>query len=315
MITVKADRRERLDKLLARLVPEISRTRLTKWIELGKVRVNGNPAQPKTIVDPGANIQVEEIEATPAHDLTPADIPLEVVYEDEYLMAVCKPRGLATHPSPSTYEPTLVNALLGRGTALSEGLAPFRPGIVHRLDKETTGVIVVAKTDEAHAALARQIERKDALRLYVAIVRGEFAHDKFVISAPLARDPRDRLRMAVIASGRRAVTHVQVLRRVDAGTLIMCRLETGRTHQIRVHLRAVGCPIVGDPLYAPLEMQTAPMQLHAAALQVEHPVSGEVLTFVAPPPADFLAELGTEEILALVTAIRDRTEAPLVQLD
>lgn len=300
MITLKADRRERLDKLLARLVPDVSRSRLTKWIEAGHVRVEGNRAMPRTIVDPGARIHMDELEETPAHDLSPADIPLEVVFEDEHFMVINKPRGLATHPSPSLSEPSLVNALIGRGTTLSEGLAPFRPGIVHRLDKDTTGLIVVAKTDAAHPILARQIERKSATRMYLAIVRGEFAHDQFTISAPLARDPKDRMRMAVVASGKPAITHVKILRHVDAGTLVLCRLETGRTHQIRVHLRSVACPVVGDSLYAPKEMQTAPMQLHAAGLRLDHPVTGETIVFVAAPPADFLAEVSEEELRGLI---------------
>lgn len=304
MTTLIADERERLDKFLARHMPDISRTKLAKWIEAGNVRVNGEPALPRTVVEVGATIEVEAIEATPAHDLTPAHVPLEVIFEDEHFMVINKPRGLATHPSPSLSEPSLVNALLGRGTELSEGLAPFRPGIVHRLDKDTTGAIVVAKTDAAHASLAKQIETKEAIRLYLAIVRGEFAHDQFVVQAPIGRDPKDRLRMTVIAGGRRAVTHIRILKRVDAGTLVACQLDTGRTHQIRVHLRSVNCPVVGDPLYAPLEMQTAPMQLHAAGLRLRHPVTGEVTTYVALPPADFLANVTEDEIRGLVPLVR-----------
>lgn len=304
MTTLIADERERLDKFLVGRLPDVSRTRLAKWIEAGHVRVNGEPAHPRTMVDKGSSIEVDELEPKPAHDLTPADVHLEVVFEDDTFLVVNKPRGLATHPAQSLSAPSLVNALLGRGTALSEGLAPFRPGIVHRLDKDTTGVIVVAKTDVAHANLASQIEHKEAIRLYLAIVRGEFAHDQFIIQAPLARDPKDRMRMAVVAGGRRAITHVRVLKKVDAGTLVACQLDTGRTHQIRVHLRSIGCPVVGDSLYAPADMQTAPMQLHAAALRLRHPVTGEVTTHVALPPADFLATITEDEIRALVPLAR-----------
>lgn len=299
MITLTPDSRERLDKMLARLLPEFSRTRLAKWIELGHVRVNGEVALPRTVVELDQVIEMDPLEALPAHDLTPSDLPIRIVYEDDDFLIVNKPRGLATHPAHTLHEPSLVNALLGLGTDLSEGAAAFRPGIVHRLDKETTGVIAVAKTEAAHVKLARQIERKEALRLYLAIVRGEFAHDKFIISAPIARDPKERQKMAVVAGGRRAVTHVQVVRNVDAGTLVMCRLETGRTHQIRVHLRSVACPVVGDPLYAPKDMQTAPLQLHAAALRLRQPTTGADLTFVAAPPSDFLADVTEDEIRAL----------------
>ncbi len=301
------DKKERLDKFLARMLPEESRSRLAKWIDAGNVYVNGQQERTSFTVLPGMEVSLNALVQTEAHDLTPADIPLEILYEDDDLLVVNKPRGLATHPAASLKEPSLVNALLGRGGALSEGSASYRPGIVHRLDKETTGLLVVAKTDEAHRALAKQIEGKQAERTYLAIVGGDVApslhqrtslggglsgtNTEFTISAPIARDKRNRLKMAIDPHGKPAITHVRVLRKVDAGTLVECRLETGRTHQIRVHLRSLGLPVIGDMLYAPKEFQTAPLQLHAFKLSFDHPVSGVRVEVQADPPEDFLAEV------------------------
>ncbi|RYG40106.1 RluA family pseudouridine synthase, partial [bacterium] len=184
-------------------------------------------------------------------------------------------------------EPTLVEALLGRGTSLSEGSAAFRPGIVHRLDKETTGLLVVAKTDAAHANLAAQIEAKTAGRDYLAVVKGEIERERFTIDAPLGPDPRDRTKRAVVSNGKAAITHLRRLDRADGGTLLEARLETGRTHQIRVHLMAIGHPVLGDTLYAPLECHGVPLQLHAYRLAVEHPTTGERMQFETDPPSDF----------------------------
>ncbi len=295
----------RLDRFLAGALPAESRTRLAKWITEGHVRVDGRVEKPSFVVLPGMRVAVETLEPTEAHDLTPADIPLDVLFEDDHLLVVNKPRGMATHPAASLKEPSLVNALLGRGGALSEGSATYRPGIVHRLDKETTGLLVIAKTDAAHRSLAKQIEEKTAHRVYLAIVGGDlplppapsprhgaFAErgsSEFTIDAPIARDKRNRQKMAVDPQGKRAVTHVRVVRKVDAGTLLECRLETGRTHQIRVHLRSIGLPVVGDTVYAPKEFHTAPLQLHAWKLAFEHPASHEWMEFEADPPTDFLA--------------------------
>lgn len=297
-----ADTRDRLDRLLAAQVEGASRTRLAAWISSGHVRINDAvEAKPSFMVEPGMTVEMDALEGREAHDLTPSDMPLDVLFEDAHLLVVNKPRGLATHPAASLREPSLVNALLGRGSALSEGSASYRPGIVHRLDKETTGLLVIAKTDEAHRNLAKQIELKTAERVYLAIVggetpspqppppasQGEGGH-RFTIDAPIARDKGNRQRMTVDHDGKRAVTHVRVLRKVDAGTLLECRLETGRTHQIRVHLRSIGLPVIGDKLYSPKEFQTAALQLHAWRLTFDHPVSGERMTFEAPPPEDFL---------------------------
>lgn len=238
-------------------------------------------------------------EESPPHDLSPADVPLSVVYEDADILVVDKPRGLASHPAASLKEPSLVNALLSRRTPLSRAGGEFRPGIVHRLDKDTTGLMIVAKNDRAHAALAAQMESKTAERRYVAVVAGNLEQPRFTVSAPLARSARNRLLMTVDPSGKTAVTHVKRLGRIDAGTVLVCRLETGRTHQIRVHLLAIGHPILGDRLYAPREYASGPLQLHAAYLSFDHPVTGRRIALFVPPDEAFLgADLVSEAAVA-----------------
>lgn len=289
-MTFIADRYERLDVFLARQLPQYSRSKLAKSIEKRNVLVDGKVAKPSTAVEPGASVELVTLPAqSDAHNLAPCDIPLDVVFEDDHLLVVNKPRGLATHPAESLHEPTLVNALLGRSQALSAGSAPFRPGIVHRLDKETTGLILIAKTDEAHWKLAKQIEAKTAERRYVAIVQGELEQESFRIGGLIGRDPKNRLKMAMVAEGKSAATLVRRIARVDAGTLIALRLETGRTHQIRVHMLAVGHPVVGDRLYSGKPNDVTPMQLHAAYLAFDHPSTGERIALFQAPPDDFLA--------------------------
>ena len=286
-----ADRPERLDHFLARTLPTHSRTKLVKMIDSGEVLVQGVPEKRSLKLEIGMVVTLGEPPESPAHDLEPADIPLDVRYEDEHLLVVNKPRGLATHPAPSLKEPSLVNALLARSHTLSQAGGAFRPGIVHRLDKDTTGLILIAKTDSAHALLAKEIERKEVERRYVAVVHGEPEQERFTIDAPIARDPKNRLRMAIHWQGKRAVTHILRIGRSDKGSILAIRLETGRTHQIRVHLAKVGHPVIGDPLYAPKELRGGPMQLHAAYLRFTHPSSGESIEVYAEPPEDFEADV------------------------
>jgi 23S rRNA pseudouridine1911/1915/1917 synthase len=294
-----ADGRERLDRFLARNMPEHSRTKLARLIEEGEVTVDGEvQLRPAFALEPGMTVTLDEPDEAPAHDLTPANIPLEIVFEDDALLVVNKPRGLAAHPAASLKEPSLVNALLGRSTELSSVGEDYRPGIVHRLDKETTGLMVVAKTDSAHVALARQMESKTAERRYFAVVAGEVESERFTINAPMARSKQNRMQMTVDPQGKPAITHVKRIARLPSGTVVACRLETGRTHQIRVHLRAVGLPVIGDALYAPKEYVQGPMQLHAGYLAFEHPVSGERVAFSASPDDEFLGrEVATIEDL------------------
>lgn len=277
------------------MLPEHSRSKLAKLIESGEVVVDGVVVtKPSAALAAGSKVSLDEVPESAAHDLTPADIPLDIVFEDEVMLIVNKQRGLAVHPAASLKEPSLVNALLARNTSLSQTGGDFRPGIVHRLDKETTGLLVVAKTDAAHVSLARQIEGKSAERRYFAVVAGEVERERFTIDAPMGRDAQNRIKMAVDPKGKRAVTHVRRVARVESGTLVACRLETGRTHQIRVHLRAIGNPVIGDALYAPSAYASGPMQLHAAYLGLEHPNTGERIEAFAPPPEDFQGAVRAE---------------------
>lgn len=268
-------------------MPQYSRSKLSRLIAEGQVTVNKQMAKPSYEVKLGDAIEVLSEPEPEKHNLEPANIPIRVVYEDDCMLVVDKPRGLAVHPAATLKEPSLVNALLAREVQLSSAAGEFRPGIVHRLDKETTGLILVAKNDRAHASLAKQIEEKLAERRYVAVVSGDLSQDRFTIDAPIGRDAHYRVKMAVATGGKPAVTHVKRVARLDVGTLLAARLETGRTHQIRVHLRAIGHPVLGDKLYAPREFQTLPMQLHAAYIAFVHPVTGEQISLYSDPPEDF----------------------------
>jgi 23S rRNA pseudouridine1911/1915/1917 synthase len=300
-VRLVVDQSERLDKFLARMLPTHSRTKLAKLISEGGVLVDGRSLKSSATLEPGMSVEMDEPTDAERHDLTPADIELEVVYEDSHLLVVNKPRGLAAHPAASLREPSLVNALLARSHELSQAGGEFRPGIVHRLDKDTTGLMVVAKTDVAHVRLARQIEGKTAERRYFAIVAGNVDQDNFKIQAPIARDKRNRLKMAVDPHGKPATTVVHRIARIDAGNLLAVKLETGRTHQIRVHLSSLGMPVLGDRIYAPKNLQDVPLQLHAAYLSFDHPVLHDRIVCFAPPPNDFMdRELATQESLTTI---------------
>jgi 23S rRNA pseudouridine1911/1915/1917 synthase len=269
-------------------MPDASRSQAAIWIKEGRVEVNGE-VQTKTGFDlkPEDEVVLELPEGPEPLDLEPVDIDFGVVYEDDQLVVVNKPRGLATHPALSLKEPTLVNALLHRYSGLSEEGGAFRPGIVHRLDKETTGLLVVARNDVAHRKLAAQIESKTAERRYLAVTRRRPDQTSFKVEAPIGRHPKDRKKMAVVASGRAAATYIRLLHEQPGACLLGARLETGRTHQIRVHLAAVGLPVLGDPVYGEAGAEYA-MQLHAAYLEVEHPQTGKRMAWYCEPPEDFL---------------------------
>lgn len=290
METIICEKAERIDKYISQIYPEHSRSKLARLIDEGQVLVNETVVKSSYKLRVGDSIEVLSIPESEAHDLTPHEMPLEILFEDEDLILINKPRGLASHPASSLKEPSLVNVLLARGGSLSSVAGEFRPGIVHRLDKETTGVMVIAKKDAAHAHLAAQIEKKTAERRYFAVIAGEMDREKFTIDAPMARHKSTRQLMTVDMHGKPAVTHVKVINRLFQGTLVACRLETGRTHQIRVHLRALGHPVLGDPLYAPKEWQGMPMQLHAAFMSVVHPRTNEQIEVFCTPPDDFLGQ-------------------------
>lgn len=276
----------RLDKVLSALMVDESRSQLKEAIDKGEVAVNGGATKPKYQVQPGDQIVVT-IPDPVKLDLEPENIPLDIVYEDDDVIVVNKPSGMVVHPSPGHPDHTLVNALLYH-SPLSTINGTYRPGIVHRIDKDTSGLLMVAKNDNAHRSLATQLKNKTNLREYIALVHGVIKQDEGTIDAPLGRSPKDRKRQAIVADGRHAVTHFKVLERYLNYTLISCWLETGRTHQIRVHMKSIGHPLAGDPLYGPRKTINGSGQfLHAKKLGFKHPVTGKQLVFEAPLPDDF----------------------------
>lgn len=280
------DQSGRLDKVLSDMMPDESRSQLKQAIDEDRVLVNQKVEKPKYQVQPGDHIEVT-IPDPVALDLEPENIPLDIVYEDDDVIVVNKPAGMVVHPSPGHPDHTLVNALLYH-SPLSTINGTYRPGIVHRIDKDTSGLLMVAKNDNAHQSLAQQLKDKTNLREYIALVHGVIKQDTGVIDAPIGRSPKDRKRQAIVADGRHAVTHFKVIERYLNYTLISCWLETGRTHQIRVHMKSIGHPLAGDPLYGPRKTIAGSGQfLHAKKLGFRHPVTGKQLVFEAPLPSDF----------------------------
>jgi 23S rRNA pseudouridine1911/1915/1917 synthase len=276
----------RLDKIISELDPSISRSRAKNLIDNGHILVNGTVEKPKYKVKQNDRISIEDAKPQPI-DLVPENIPLDIVYEDDDVIVVNKPQGMVVHPSPGHPDHTLVNALLYH-SPLSTINGEYRPGIVHRIDKDTSGLLMVAKNDAAHKYLSQQLKEQKSLRKYVALVHGRIGEDSGVVSAPIGRSPKDRKKQAIVSDGRHAVTHFEVLERFSDYTLISCRLETGRTHQIRVHMKYIGHPIVGDPLYGPRKTIKGNGQfLHAQELGFEHPKTHELMIFSAPLPPIF----------------------------
>jgi 23S rRNA pseudouridine1911/1915/1917 synthase len=279
----------RLDRWLASAWPEVSRARWQRAIAAGLVQVNGTSAQASAPVRSGDEIRAQEPPVEEAHpSARPENIPLEVLYEDDDLICLNKPAGLVVHPAAGNWSGTLVNAVLHHAGKLSTGGNPLRPGVVHRLDKDTSGCILVAKNDAAHAALARQFADRTAQKTYLAVVRGKPRASAGVVTGAIARHPVHRQRMAVSnrAEARSAETAWKVLATKTNLSLLECRPKTGRTHQIRVHLKHLGHPIAGDRVYG--GGADFPRQLlHAWKLRVTHPRTGQEILFTAPPPADF----------------------------
>lgn len=290
----------RLDKVLRTAFPEFSRAQLTKWITDGHVLVNGQEKKPKYGVKAADRITLVEPKAEPLA-ARPQNLPIEIVYEDDDVIVVNKPQGMVVHPAAGHPDGTLVNALLYH-TKLSSINGIIRPGIVHRIDKDTSGLLMVAKNDHAHEVLSAQLKAKKNLRQYYALVHGEFSEERGTIDAPLGRSPMDRKKQAVVAEGRPAVTHFEVVKRFVGYTLLRVTLETGRTHQIRAHMAYIKHPVAGDPLYGP--KKTLPGQgqyLHAATLGLTQPTTGEDLRFSAPLPAGF------KTMLAQLTPYAEKT--------
>jgi 23S rRNA pseudouridine1911/1915/1917 synthase len=300
---VSAERSERLDRFLADQFA-LSRTQAGRLIADKRITALGKALRASALLERGTEVTVEFPPEEAPRTYAPAHAELRFVYEDEHLAVLDKPAGLVVHPGPGHWDDTLVNVLIGRGTELSSGMqgGDSRPGIVHRLDRDTSGLLVVAKSDLAHRRLAGAIERRQVRRVYAALVWGHLRKSPVDIEAPIARHPKERKKMTVAQGGRHAVTHAALVARFDHADLLRVRLGTGRTHQIRVHLAHVGCPIVGDREYtfggsrrvtpsarvqAERLESLAPRQLlHAAALSFAHPVTGAPLNLVSEWPAD-----------------------------
>ena len=280
----------RLDLLVARQL-DLSRNQAATLIAGGHVTVDGRRERASYPARAGETIDVE-IPPPPGRDVVPEQIPIRIVHEDEDILVVDKAAGMVVHPAPGNWTGTLVNALLGRGGPLAEGTEPGREGIVHRLDKETSGLLLVAKTDRAHRVLGAALQARRIVRRYAAMCWGHLAEERITVEKPIARDPRDRKRMAVVSSGRPARTDFTRLARFESVDLLRAHLHTGRTHQIRVHLASIGHPVVGDDTYGGgggrrlIVLPPRRHFLHAAWLVFRHPVTGKEMDFRSPLPED-----------------------------
>jgi 23S rRNA pseudouridine1911/1915/1917 synthase len=294
----------RLDRALGDLFPHYSRSFLANLVSEGFVQLDGRHARkPSQRVETGQLIQIEVPAAAPS-GIVSQDLPLTVLHEDADIVVIDKPAGLVVHPAAGHADQTLVNALLFHVKDLSGVGGELRPGIVHRLDKDTSGVMVIAKHDAAHRKLTASWNTERVRKEYVALVYGTPSSERGTIEAPIGRDPRDRKKMAVVAGGRLALTDYEVAERLRYASLLRCRLRTGRTHQIRVHMKHLGHPIVGDPLYSGPQWRGIPdkrvqktlsslgrQMLHAAKITFEHPGTGVAVSYGAPLPEDFRAVL------------------------
>ena len=287
---------KRLDSVLAGMMPEYSRSFIQKLFENGSITVGGDPCSEKKRKAAAGDIVEITIPQPERLEVEAEDIPLDIVYEDDELLVVDKPAGMVVHPAPGNHSGTLVNALMYHcGDALSSINGVIRPGIVHRIDKDTSGLLMVAKTDRAHNALSAQLAEHSITRRYKAIVYSNIKEDEGTVDKPIGRDPGNRLRNAVVyTNSKNAVTHYRVLERFGGFTLVEAVLETGRTHQIRVHMAYIRHPLLGDTLYGPAKNRYGAKRqmLHAGVLGFVHPVTGEYMEFNSPLPQDF------EDVLA-----------------
>ena len=290
---------ERIDALLARLVPELTRSAAQRLLEEGLVTLGGVPVKKNRRTEPG-EVYAALLPEPELPEPEPQDIPLDIVYEDADVVVVNKPRGMVVHPAPGHPDGTLVNALMFHcGDSLSGIGGEKRPGIVHRIDRDTSGLIIAAKNDPAHLALSEQLSDHSLARVYECVVHGRMREDAGTVDAPIARHPSDRKRMAVVPGGRRAVTHWEVIARYNGWTHLRCRLETGRTHQIRVHMAHIGHPLLGDEVYGKSPEKGLTGQcLHARELKFVHPRTLESVHLKTELPEYFtqvLERLGPPE--------------------
>mgnify|MGYP001810453784 FL=1 len=295
--TVTEEVGERLDLLVARH-GELSRTQAATLIANGHVQVNGGKEKASYRAELHDTVNVF-VPPPPGREIVPEQIPLDIVYEDEHLLVVDKAAGMVVHPAPGNWSGTLVNALMGRGEPLAEGGGEDRAGLVHRLDKDTSGLLVVAKTDASHRILSTALAARQVTRRYVAVCWGHLNADTLTVDKPIARDPRDRTRMAIVPTGKAARTDFVRLARFDSVDLLRAHLHSGRTHQIRIHLSSVGHPVIGDDTYGGgggRKLAALPPRrhfLHAAWLRFKHPVSGQVIDLRSPLPDDLRQSLAT----------------------
>ncbi|SEF68284.1 ribosomal large subunit pseudouridine synthase D [Caloramator fervidus] len=282
---------KRIDVYLSEIIEDMSRSRIQKLIEEEKIKVNGNVTKSNYKIKANDEITVE-IPDPVKLEIVAEDIEIEILYEDDDIVVVNKPQGMVVHPAAGNYTGTLVNALLKKCKTLSSINGVIRPGIVHRIDKDTSGVLVVAKNDYAHQHLAEQIKEHTVKRIYIALTEGVIKQDMGTIDKPIGRHPVHRKKMAIVENGKRAVTHFKVLERFKENTLVEARLETGRTHQIRVHMASIGHPLVGDPVYGykKQKFKLNGQALHAKVLGFIHPRTGKYMEFSSPLP-DYFEEL------------------------
>lgn len=287
-VTVTEEQLDRIDKVIVGTNNEWSRSQVQGWIKDGVVSVNGSKAKGNYKCKAGDEIIIEIPDAVPL-DVLPEEMDLDIYYEDEDVLVVNKPKGMVVHPAPGHTAGTLVNGLMDHCKDLSGINGVMRPGIVHRIDMDTSGLLMVAKNDMAHESLVNQLVEKSVTRKYIALVHGVIPHDKGTIDAPIGRDKQDRKSMTVTdENAKNAVTHFHVLERFAKYTLVECQLETGRTHQIRVHMKYIGFPLAGDPKYGPKKtMDIGGQALHAGVLGFIHPRTKEQMQFEAPLPAYF----------------------------
>ena len=288
MIEIVTEDKIRIDKYLTEKT-DLSRSKIQKLIDEGKNLVNGNEVSSNYKVKLNDKIEIKEEDMDFSIDIVKENIPLDIVYEDEYLLVINKKSGMVTHPAPGNYTGTLVNALLYKFDLEGD---PIRPGIVHRLDKDTSGLMVVAKNEKVHDLLASMIKDKKVERHYLALVEGVIPHETGTIDAPIGRDIYNRQKMAVTdVNGKDSITHFKVLKRYKDKTLVECVLETGRTHQIRVHMAYIKHPVVNDPLYNKKKADSFGQMLHSKSIKFTHPITGKEIYYEVEPPKEFMEKL------------------------